>query len=224
MVTIQRSRRSSKPAPSSIRPLARCTAGAATSVPRCCVKRSSPNSELFGRQLTTRSSTRSSTTRFGEPALMGTDGNAIAGASEPRCVTGDRFEDRINHEGGGRSRQWEPRWYHCRHLKPSSSRVARPAEVGKRSTDAQIFLRRLGRRNLTKKGSKIFPRTYFLCFTQKRVQFFFASGEGGAIYAPSSYADANQQVQPSPARRSRTRRLQARNTCSTHRPPTQNYS
>lgn len=84
MVTIQRSRRSSKPAPSSI--VLAC---------RCCAKRSSPNSELFGRQLTTRSSTRSSTTRFGEPALMGTDGNAIAGASEPRCVTGDRFEDRI---------------------------------------------------------------------------------------------------------------------------------
>ena len=26
---------------------------------------------------------------------MGTDGNAIAGASEPSSVTGDRFEDRI---------------------------------------------------------------------------------------------------------------------------------
>ena len=65
---------------------------------------------------------------------------------------------------------------------------ARPAEVGnngKRSTaDAQFFLRRLGRRNLTKKGSKIFRRTYLLLFTQKRVKKIHRLGGSGERGAP----------------------------------------
>ena len=64
---------------------------------------------------------------------------------------------------------------HTSNFIPGPKRLSvsrRPAEFGKRSTGAQFFLRRLGRRNLTKKGSKIFPRTYFLCFTQKRGQNF----------------------------------------------------
>ena len=60
-----------------------------------------------------------------------------------------------------------------RYLVPQS----RPAEVGKRSTDAQFFLRRLRRRNLTKKGSKFFFAPISYVSPKKGSKIFFATAD-----------------------------------------------